>query len=68
MLIDFLIICKWQIFVQFQFSVKKKLLSQDSYKAKGVHHGESRQGVSTLTTSLRMFCAGRMKVKLVTNF
>ena len=34
MLIDFFIICKRQIFVQFQFSLKKKLLSQDSYKFK----------------------------------
>ena len=39
MLIDFFIICKRQIFVQFQFSLKKKkLLSQDYYKAKGVHY------------------------------
>ena len=39
MLIDILIICKRQIFVQFQFSLNKKyILSHDSYKAKGVHY------------------------------
>ena len=38
MLIDFLIICKRQVFIQFQFSLKKKLLSRDSYKAKGMHY------------------------------
>ena len=41
MLIDFLIICKGQIFVKFQFNLKKKyiyILSQNSYKAKGVHY------------------------------
>ena len=38
MLIDFLIICKLQIFDQFQFRLKKNILSQDSYKANGVHY------------------------------
>ena len=39
MLIDFLIIYKRQIFVQFQFSFKKiYILSQDFYKAKAVHY------------------------------
>ena len=39
MLIDFFIICKRQIYAQFQFSLKKKnILSEDSYKAKVVHY------------------------------
>ena len=53
MLIDFLIICKRQIFVQFQFSLKKKKLSLDSYKAKGVHY-KSGKYISNINVNLEI--------------